>query len=170
MSYSDPYGLRADSVTYLSAEVKGYVDELRAADQEFDEGMRALENDVNFMYVFETGPLFGSPGMVWDQPVRPENRLVPGDVNTGLPIVSIMFDWSHIPGINAGLEARGLSGGPVTPQMVVGHEVYVHAVPFSRSGGRNSCADQPHSSPDTCGRRRHNELGSRLGWPVREGW
>jgi RHS repeat-associated protein len=170
VSYRDPYGLSADSVTYLNAEVKGYIDELRAADSEFDAGMRELENDVNFMYVFETGGLYGSPGMVWDKPVLSANRAVPGDVQTNLPIVSIMFDWARIPAVNAGIAAKGLSGGPVTRQMVVGHEVYVHAIPFSRSGGRDSCNDQPHSSPDTCGRRRHNELGARLGWPTRDGW
>jgi hypothetical protein len=163
------YGLSADSVTYLNADVKGYVDELRAADEEFDAGMRELENDTNFMFVFETGGLMGSPGMLRD-PVSPQGRLNPGDVQTNLPIVSLTFDWFHIPALNAGIEERGLSGGPVTRQMVVGHEVYVHAIPFSRSGGRDGCNDQPHSSPDTCGRRRHNELGQRVGWSVRDGW
>jgi RHS repeat-associated protein len=39
VSYGDPYGLSPDSVTYLSTELKGLVDELRAADREFDAGM-----------------------------------------------------------------------------------------------------------------------------------
>jgi hypothetical protein len=121
------------------------------------------------MYVFEMGGLLGTPGMVRD-PISREGRLNPGDVQTSLPIVSVMFDWSHIPALNRGIAERGLSGGPVTRQMIVGHEVYVHTMPLSRSRGRDACSDEPHSSPNTCGRQRHNELGSRLGWPTREGW
>jgi hypothetical protein len=147
-----------------------YVDELRAADAEFDAGMRMLEEDAAFMYVFETQPLFGTPGMVWDTPVLSQNRLNPGDVQTNLPIVSITFDWSLIPSSNLFLEQNGLSGGPVTRSMVVGHEVYVHAIPFSRSGGRRDACTHPAGVSDSCGLRRHNELGTRLGWSERKGW
>jgi hypothetical protein len=117
-----------------------------------DNAVKELEGNHNVNVNITLGHVAGT-----DNPGNTDNIMQYSAAHpAGLHIIEVTLDLGKVPGLNYQASAEG----GVTVNDVVGHEIYSHAVPFSRGG---VC----HDAPSTCAVAGQNFIRRELGEPPR---
>jgi uncharacterized protein RhaS with RHS repeats len=145
VSFSDPYGLRADSITFASPQLEA---KIRAAAEKSPTLEFTLWNmswDPTVIINFGEKDL-DNPGLVDDPYIN----------EAGKTVINVWFDFAEVPPFNT--NSYIAANGGATDDDVIGHEIFGHAEPL-RQGWE--CADP------SCARRHENFIRDEMGRPRR---
>jgi len=147
VSYSDPYGLKADSITFSSEQLERLVRGTVSRSWTMRETLEDMSGNPGVIVNFGEKDL-DNPGEV-DDPYRNAR---------GQMVINVWFDFEEIDKLLS-VYPQIRSMGGITIDDVIGHETYGHAQPLHEGW---DCRDETG-----CARNRENFLRLEFGHPQR---